>query len=221
MLVGETSPSSPDSLSRDHRHHPPSPQLLRTATFLSVGQTFSGTQTVNTSASQSKGADEWRVNVVIQGLDLQNGTICGSMEALDVPKAVSPVVTFWEGQIIDNRNYYFWTAQWEADVDRDVEHWRKFVAFAPLHQRVKSDRGDDIDLSQLRYVFMRWKEIFFVSPDEECNLTIAGFYYVCMDRLTGAILGFYYDPHSQPYQRLQLNADSTCTGSSFADYQFN
>ncbi|PXF40241.1 Glucose-induced degradation protein 4-like [Gracilariopsis chorda] len=143
------------------------------------------------------------------------------MEALDVPKAVSPVVTFWEGQIIDNRNHFFWTAKWDADVHNDVDHWRKFTAFTPIHQRVKRDRGDDIDLSQMRYVFMRWKEIFFVSPDEECNLTIAGFYYVCMDRLTGAILGFYYDPNSQPYQRLQLNAVSTSTGSSFADYEFN
>lgn len=221
MLVGDPSPSSPDSLLQEHHQQPPQPRRLRSVTFLTVGQLFSGTQTVNSNNTPSKGADEWRVNVVIQGLDLENGTICGSMEALDVPKAVSPVVTFWEGQIIDNRNHFFWTAQWDAGVHHDVDHWRKFTAFTPIHHRVKRDRGDDIDLSQMRYIFMRWKEIFFVSPDEECNLTIAGFYYVCMDRLTGAILGFYYDPNSQPYQRLQLNAVFTSTGSSFADYEFN
>jgi len=68
---------------------------------------------------------------------------------------------------------------------------------------------------------MRWKEIFFVSPGEDCGLTIAGFYYVCMDRQAGAILGYYYDPHSQPYQRLQLNAVSSPNGYAFADYEFN
>lgn len=159
---------------------------------------------------------------MIQGLDLQRGTICGSMEALDVPKAVSPVVTFWRGEIIDNCNYFFWTGRWDAEVKQDVDHWKKFVAFAPMQAKVRRDKGDDIDMSRLRYVFMRWKEVFFVSPGEDCGLTIAGFYYVCMDRYTGAILGFYYDPQSQPYQRLQLNATFPSQGGcAFEDYEFN
>lgn len=194
-------------------------RVLSGASFLRVGQTFSGSQTVN--GQTIKDRDEWRVNVAIQGLDLERGTVSGSMEALDVPKADSPVVTFWRGEIIDNRNYFFWTGRWDAKVKTDVEHWEKFIAFSPLKMRVQRDRGDDINLADSRYIFMRWKEIFFVSPGEDCGLTIAGFYYVCMCRLTGAILGFYYDPHSQPFQRLQLNATSNPNGYAFGHCEFN
>jgi len=163
-----------------------------------VGQVFTGTQTVTASGSAGSGmglsvgknCDEWRVNVEIQGTDLSRGTICGSMEALDVPRADSPVLTFWRGQIIDNINYFF-----RAQFSNDMEHWEEFKAFnSTLRAAVRSDHGDDIDLSNRRYVFMRWKEIFFVSPENECNLTIAGFYYCCMDRLTGSIAGYYFDP---------------------------
>lgn len=202
----------------------PQPLPLRAVAFLSVGQTFSGSQTVNNNAnstSHQKDTDEWRVNVVIQGLDLDNGTICGSMEALDVPNADSPVVTFWTGEIIDNTNYFFRTRRWGAKIEQDVDHWKKFLAFAPMHRLVAHDSADQIDLSQSRYIFMRWKEVFFVSPGEDCGLTIAGFYYVCMDRHTGSILGYYYDPHCQPFQRLQLNAKTSSQGHVFADYEFN
>lgn len=198
----------------------PSPSTFQSVSFLHLGQRFSGSQTVNGQASKEN--DEWRVNVVIQGINLNSGTICGSMEALDVPKAVSPVVTFWKGEIIDNVNYFFTTGRWDAELKVDVDHWRKFVAFEPLQPRVRRDKGNSIDLSQKRYIFMRWKEIFFVSPGEDCGLTIAGFYYVCMDRQTGAILGYYYDPQSQPYQRLQLNATYPSEGgATFEDYEFN
>lgn len=195
------------------------PQPFSTAAFLTVGQVFSGSQTVDNPTSRDP--NEWRVNVVIQGLDLEKGTICGSMEALDVPKAVSPVVTFWSGEIVDNCNYFFRTRRWKAESKQDVEHWKQFTAFSPLLSRVNQDRGNDIDLSQMQHIFMRWKEIFFVSPGEDCGLTIAGFYYVCMDRQSGTILGYYYDPDSTPFQRLQLNAVSTSTGYNFADYEFN
>ena len=80
---------------------------------------------------------------------------------------------------------------------------------------------DTVNLSQHRYIFMRWKELFFVSPKGECGLTIAGFYYVCLDRHTGAILGFYHDPDCAPFQQLQLQAVSTHTGFTHADYDFN
>jgi hypothetical protein len=33
------------------------------------------------------------------------------MEALNVPLADTPVVTFWEGEIVDAKNYTFFTAQ--------------------------------------------------------------------------------------------------------------
>ncbi|XP_039030860.1 uncharacterized protein LOC120165399 [Hibiscus syriacus] len=56
-------------------------------TLLSVGQTFSCTQ--NVSSLQKEEA--WRVNVRIQGCDLEHGYLCGTMEALNVPMADTPV----------------------------------------------------------------------------------------------------------------------------------
>ncbi|TXG58649.1 hypothetical protein EZV62_016478 [Acer yangbiense] len=71
---------------------------------------FSGTQ--NVSSLQKEEA--WRVNVRIQGCDLEHGYLCGTMEALNVPMADTPVVTFWEGEIVDTKNYTFFTDKWEA-----------------------------------------------------------------------------------------------------------
>jgi hypothetical protein len=63
-------------------------------TLLSAGQAFVGTQNVSHNASLKDEA--WKVHVRIQGCDLRHGTLCGSMEALNVPSAESSVVTFWE-----------------------------------------------------------------------------------------------------------------------------
>lgn len=162
------------------------------------------------------------VNCSIQGLDLKRGTVCGSMEALDVPKAASPVVTFWEGEIVDNVNFRFLTRRWGAHVATDLDHWRKFRPFAALSDRVEQDGGDDIDMSNQRYVFMRWKEQFFVNCDaEDCGLTIQGFYYLCLDTHTGDCLAYYYDPRSEPFQRLQLMAQFQPGGGySHSSYGF-
>jgi hypothetical protein len=52
---------------------------------------------------------------------------------------------------------------------------------------------------------MRWKEQFFLRGSE-CRLTIAGFYYLALDRRSGQVHGCYYDPCSSPDQRLELGA---------------
>lgn len=198
---------------------PEGPCRFSHVSYLCVGQRFSGSQTV--SGSPRRESDEWRVNVHIQALDLERGTVSGSMEALDVPKAESPVVTFWHGEIIDNNNYYFWTRRWGAEVSNDMDHWNQFAPFAEVREAVQRDGGDDLDLSESRYVFMRWKERFFVNVGEDCGLTIAGFYYLCLDRRTGHILGYYYDPRSEPFQRLQLTAKTFSSGLAFANYDFH
>ena len=64
-------------------------------------------------------------------------------------------------------------------------------------------------------IFLRWKEQFFVSGGE-CRLTIAGFYYVAMNRATGDIQAFYYDPTSTPDQHLRLRA---CGGGAAAAFE--
>eukprot|EP00897_Mesotaenium_endlicherianum_P009247 jgi/Mesen1/8350/ME000463S07796 len=201
----------------------PGQALSQPCTFLSNGQAFVGTQIVSVAGSGAGGAggkdDSWRVTVRLQGCDLARGFLCGSMEALNVPSTDSSVVTFWEGEIVDNRNHSFFTAQWGATRETDVKHWSKFSSFAPLKETVQRDGGRSLDLASYPFIFMRWKEKFFVNVGADCGLTIAGFYYVCFCRRSGAISGFYYDPNSSPFQKLELRA--TCegrSGHSFATY---
>lgn len=52
-------------------------------------QAFSGTQ--NVSSLQKDEA--WKVNVRIQGIDNDHGYLCGTMEALNVPLADTPVIS--------------------------------------------------------------------------------------------------------------------------------
>jgi hypothetical protein len=132
------------------------------------------------------------------------GTVCGSMEAVDVPSAHARVETFWEGHLVDGRAHTFLTAAWGADAATDLRHWSQFPAFAPLRGRVARGGGGDIDCGALSHVFMRWKEVCFVNVGPDCGLTIAGFYYICLSRYDGVIQGFYFDPASQPFQQLQL-----------------
>ena len=76
-----------------------------------------------------------------QEVDLQHGYLCGCMRAENVPHAQGPIVTFWEGDIIDNHNATFMTSKWGADVPTDLKHWSKFPAFIALQAEVKSRRG--------------------------------------------------------------------------------
>ncbi|OIW04925.1 hypothetical protein TanjilG_15670 [Lupinus angustifolius] len=119
--------------------------------LLGVGQAFSGTQNVS---SLQKEDEAWRVNVRIQGCDLEHGYLCGTMEALNVPMADTPVVTFWEGEIVDTKNYTFFTGKWEATQEDDIRHWTKFPSFSPLLAQVEVDGGKTLDLSNYPYIFM-------------------------------------------------------------------
>lgn len=78
------------------------------------------------------------------------------------------------------------------------------------------------DLAAQPYIFMRWKEVFFVPPSTpDCGLTIAGFYYVCLDRTNGHMRGYYYDPNSTPYQELLLQPQKLApAGNGLPSYQF-
>lgn len=198
------------------------------SSFLQVGQVLGGKQKVTHVVTQKK--EHWGVVVRIQGLDLASGYVCGTMEACNVPDSQSPVITFWEGEIIDNRNHSFMTWKWEATRDVDMLHWSKFEAFKPLRVQVERSAGRCSKLAEHPYIFMRWKEQFFVNMPADCRLTIAGFYYICLNRQTGHIEGLYYDRSSSPYQRLDLRPvqcgrvldaqqQGQQTGHNFTSYQ--
>jgi hypothetical protein len=118
--------------------------------FYAVLQAFSGTQNVSNQQKE----EAWRVNVQIQGIDLEHGYLCGTMEALNVPMADTPVITFWEGEIVDGKNYTFYTGKWEATREDDMRHWSKFPSFSPLQGQVESDGGRQLDLNNYPYIFM-------------------------------------------------------------------
>lgn len=51
------------------------------------------------------------------------------------------MVTFWEGEVIDNKNASFMTSKWGASLSSDLRHWSKFPAFSSLQNEVKSRHG--------------------------------------------------------------------------------
>lgn len=77
----------------------------------------------------------------MQEVNLETGYICGIMRAENVPQAKTPVVTFWEGDIIDNVNHSFMTSKWGAEKKVDAKHWLKFDGFGPLSHSAQAFGG--------------------------------------------------------------------------------
>jgi len=166
--------------------------------------------------------DEWEVTVTIYDINFKDGTVCGIMEATNVPAMNGSIMTYWEGEIVDGINHDFYTKKWKANKTVDLDHWRKFPGFRELaFGRDDSSESLQERLKASDHVFMRWKEKFFVNVQaHECSLTIAGFYYICFCKTTGIIEGFYFDPNCTPYQQLKIKPIPTRSGFSFPSYDF-
>ncbi|KAK9710065.1 hypothetical protein K7432_008650 [Basidiobolus ranarum] len=210
---------------RSHSHSKPLVELtLQENSYLRPGRVFLGTQNLINHRTQSSGREEWEVKVTINAVNHKNGTIVGLMEALNVPATTATVLTYWDGEIIDFTNHGLWTDKWQADRGTDLQHWRMFKAFKGIDSADISLGADSVNFLEdihREYVFMRWKERFFVNVSaQDSGLTIAGFYYVCLRRSDGLIEGFYFDPSSTPYQRLILKPKLDGCGVSFSSYTF-
>eukprot|EP00798_Chlamydomonas_sp_ICE-L_P015675 gene15672-21779_t len=215
-LYDSTSPPTSTSAEEEESLQEPSLSVRELkipgpCSFLSPGQSFYGSQRM--SSSLGRAAEDWEVVVKIQSVVPSSGYVCGLMEARNVPNARAPITTFWEGEIVDNINHTFFTHKFGALHDTDLLHWRKFSGFNDL--AVQRD-GRSTALESCGSIYMRWKETFFVDPSESCMLTIQGFYYIMMDRQSGVINGFYYDPNSTPFQRLSLRPFSSAGASNCA-----
>eukprot|EP00879_Flechtneria_rotunda_P014555 GHRR01015210.1.p1 GENE.GHRR01015210.1~~GHRR01015210.1.p1 ORF type:complete len:507 (+),score=214.38 GHRR01015210.1:231-1751(+) len=171
--------------------------------YLRPGMVFEGHQRL-VQLGVRRREEQWRVNVTVQDVDLSRGYVAGSMQAQDVPGLHSPIETFWEGQVIDDIHHTFHTRAWGACKDVDERHWSKFHGWASIRLAVADNNGRCGQLERHPYIYMRWKEQFFVTNHQDCSLTIAGFYYMAMERRTGQLQGFYFDPNSCPYQELNL-----------------
>ncbi|KAJ2207055.1 hypothetical protein IW145_001732, partial [Coemansia sp. RSA 521] len=197
--------------------------------LLRPGMRFSGIQRVTSQTREPARAnsfmhlgspppEQWDVGVEIQTVDMQHGKVTGLMKAINVPNLPHTVVTCWGGEIVDFVNYMPLTDKWRATSSDDSRHWSMFTDVqshpetwpAPLRGKRMPQVLEDC-------IFMRWKEMSFVNVRaRETGLTIEGFYYVCMNRKTGAIDGVYFDPSTQPFQRLTLGVENSGRGMSFA-----
>ena len=100
----------------------------------------------------------------------------------------------------------------------------KFLAFCQYSKNFNSDSFNYEELKKTDYVFMRWKEHFLV-PDHtikvinaDTNMPIfmiysiqdingasfAGFYYICFQKSTSSIEGYYFHRNSEWFQSLNL-----------------
>ncbi|KAL1921437.1 uncharacterized protein VTP21DRAFT_11153 [Calcarisporiella thermophila] len=193
------------------------------STFLQPGQViFVGYQHMNQFRHGAE-CEDWETRVMVTAADYTKGSMEGIMEALNVPAISGAVVTFWEGEIIDFVHNTFWTRKWHATLDIDERHWSKFEPFRGLSAselRRCLSTVEGFHRVSRGYIFMRWKERVFVSNTASSSLTIAGFYYICMNRSNGNIEGYYYDPNSKPYQRLTLEPQHNGQGISFPMFSF-
>ncbi|XP_061741182.1 glucose-induced degradation protein 4 homolog isoform X1 [Nerophis ophidion] len=155
---------------------------------------------------KSKG-NSYDVDVVLQHVTPEDSYLCGYLKIRGLTEEYPTLTTFFAGEII-SRKRPFLTRKWDADEDVDRKHWGKFQ---PFYKFAKTFNADDFDYGVLErsdYVFMRWKEQFLV-PDHTIKdisgASFAGFYYICFQKSTATIEGYYYHRSSEWYQSLNLN----------------
>ena len=144
--------------------------------------------------------------------------------------------SFFEGEIIDFQKHSLETENFRSDgLETDVTYWRQIGPFREIAKNLDKDwrngeglEDDEDEMARCLasrewidnvlmqdWVLMRWKERCFVDEsDSAWGLTISGFYYIAMKRDTGRIEGLYFDPGSQPYQRLTMLPEGTKEGAS-------
>jgi len=167
-------------------------------TLLYNGSRFVGSQ-------KSKG-NCYDVEVTLQHVDLENSYLCGYLRINGLTEEFPVMTTFFDGEIISER-YPFLTRKWEADEEIDLKHWKKFDSFVQFTKTFNSDEFDYKELQKSDYVFMRWKEQFLIPNhkiDRIDGASFAGFYYICFQKSTATIEGYYFYKTSEMYQSLDL-----------------
>lgn len=168
-------------------------------TRLYSGAKFSGAQT-------SKGST-YEVEVTIQYVDLEQNYICGYLKIKGLTDEFPNLTTFFDGEIISEK-FPFLTRRWHAKEDTDKKHWSKFESFLPYQTTFNSDEFDYEALKSSDFIFMRWKEHFLV-PDHKITeingASFAGFYYICFEKSSGDIEGYYFHTNSEQFQELKLD----------------
>ncbi|KAI8988926.1 vacuolar import and degradation protein-domain-containing protein [Pilobolus umbonatus] len=165
---------------------------------LYVGSRFKGVQKC--------GSSRYNVVVDIQHVNLKESKISGYLNIEGLTHQCPELTTFFEGEII-GLQYSFLTRKWQATQAIDSMHWGKFDSFEPYVSTFNKD-GFVYDPYDNDFVYMRWKEQFLVPDHCVSNIdgaSFAGFYYICYQRSTDTIQGFYYyTNNSDWFQELTL-----------------
>lgn len=190
----------------ESRHRPVVSQFLR------PGARFEGSQITDNQVHD--------VKVEIKHADISESVLSGYLCIYGLTSELEMLTTYFEGEIISPR-FSFETRRpsWKANWEQDLVHWRKFMAF---HQIEGAESPDYVhtNYKDNEYLFMRWKEHFLV-PDHEQQVegaSYSGFYYICLNQLTGAITGYYYQkgqPERERFQSISLIAKFDSALSSF------
>ncbi|KAJ0001439.1 hypothetical protein NQD34_006459 [Periophthalmus magnuspinnatus] len=169
------------------------------ASLLYSGSRFQGHQ-------KSKG-NAYDVEVDLQHVSMEDSYVCGYLKIKGLTEEYPTLTTFFAGEIISPKKPFL-TRKWDADEDVDRKHWGKFQPFYKYAKTFNSDGFDYDALEKSDYIFMRWKEQFLV-PDHTIKdisgASFAGFYYICFQKSTATIEGYYYHRSSEWYQSLNLN----------------
>lgn len=179
------------------------------STLLYSGSRFQGHQ-------KSKGS-KYDVEVVLQHVNEENSFLCGYLKIKGLTDDYPTLVTYFDGEIISQK-HPFLTRKWEADEDVDRKHWGKFVAFYQFAKKFNSDNFDYDQLHKIDFVFMRWKEHFLVPDHKVTDIngaSFAGFYYICFQKSTSTIEGYYYHKNSEWFQSLTLTHVPDPTPSTY------
>ncbi|KAJ1657153.1 hypothetical protein IWQ61_003397 [Dispira simplex] len=192
--------------------------------FLSAGMQFRGHQTAMGPAYFGSPNEICDMTVAIDQVDHAKGRLKGTMKSTRINNPSCEATTFWEGEILDFKRVGLCTGKWQSTSATDRKFWKHFKGLSSMWSLSSRKSLDSVDPRmvaniQKDYILMRWKERFLITTSPEYNeLSISGFYYICMSRSDGIIRGYYHDSFSEPYQMLLLMPEIKRSGASFASY---
>ncbi|KAG0345297.1 hypothetical protein BG004_003810 [Podila humilis] len=173
-------------------------QLPSRTCHLYPGSRFAG--------KQRSGSHSYDVVVDIKHVNLEESTLCGYLHIKGLTEEYPELTTFFDAEIVGPQ-YSFLTRKWDAEESTDEEHWTLFQPFEDIVHSCGRDKTK-YDFAKESCIFMRWKEHFLV-PDHRVEgisgASFAGFYYICYNKSTGQINGYYYHNTSEKFQQLILN----------------
>jgi hypothetical protein len=174
----------------------------KTTSILSPGSIFIGTQ--------QSGRSTYEVRVELKYVDLNSSFLCGYIHIEGLTESYPQLTTYFEAEMVGRKHGFYTTERaWGASDDIDIQHWSKFS-----HWREALPVKKILDKSYVHkdpfshtHLYMRWKEQFLV-PDAKAQelegASFAGFYYICLNQITGDINGLYYHKSSERFQQLEL-----------------